>query len=224
MHQIRQKKPKPSKRKWINDERRPVRSRCDERRATTGAMSDEWRAVPSSIDEHACRTRTAHRSRCSSIDERCDRPDERTARSHRSRSSIASLVGAVRSSDERRDWRSRSRRRSCRRKVFSVVVDFFLRCGLCFSLHLCFPSSFPNTRKFFPENFLKCNQTPWKHFPFPEISISGKYVCSGNRFTPTKHSLKYKLNPNLVVIIDNILLLLLLLHSCFKISIYYDKV
>ena len=61
----------------------------------------------------------------------------------------------------------RDRRRGCR-TVFSVVVDFFLRCGLCFSLHLCFPSSFPNTRKYFPENFLKCNQTPWKHFPFPE--------------------------------------------------------
>ena len=40
-----------------------------------------------------------------------------------------------------------------------------------------------------PEIFLKCNQTPWKHFPFPEISISGKYVFSGKRFTATKHSL-----------------------------------
>ena len=30
-----------------------------------------------------------------------------------------------------------------------------------------------------------------KHFPFPEISISGKYVFSGNRFTATKRTLKY---------------------------------
>ena len=58
----------------------------------------------------------------------------------------------------------------------------------CVFLNLCFPSSFPNTRKYFPENFLKCNQTPWKHFPFPEISIFGKYVFSGKRFTATKHS------------------------------------
>ena len=76
-----------------------------------------------------------------------------------------------------------------RRTVFSVVVeDFFLGYGLCF-LDLCFSSSFPNTRKYFSENFLKCNQTPWKHFPFPEISIFRKYVFSGKRFMPTKHSL-----------------------------------
>ena len=29
----------------------------------------------------------------------------------------------------------------------------------------------------------------WKHFPFPKISISGKYVFFGKRFTATKHSL-----------------------------------
>ena len=29
-----------------------------------------------------------------------------------------------------------------------------------------------------------------KHFPFPEISISGKYVFSGKHFTATKHSLR----------------------------------
>ena len=61
----------------------------------------------------------------------------------------------------------------------------------CVFLDLCFPSSFPNTRKYFSENFLKRNQTPWKHFPFPEISISGKYVFSGKRFTATKHSLSH---------------------------------
>ena len=78
-------------------------------------------------------------------------------------------------------------------------------CGLCFSdlcysafSYLCFPSSFPNIRKYFPENFLKCNQTPWKHFPFLEISISGKYVFSGKRFTTTKHSLREKRGQSLV--------------------------
>ena len=57
MHQIRQKKPKPSKRKWINDERRPVRSWCDERRATSGAIVDR-----------AARSRRSSRSSA-----RCDR-------------------------------------------------------------------------------------------------------------------------------------------------------
>ena len=37
---------------------------------------------------------------------------------------------------------------------------------------LCFPSSFPNTRKFFPENFLKCNQTPENIFLFRKLAFS----------------------------------------------------
>ena len=100
-----------------------MQSRCDEQRATTGAMSDERRAVPSSIAPLVGAVRSSDkrrdrrsRSRRSSIDERCASDerahrsrrsiDDRTARSHRSRraiSSIAPLVGAVRSSDERRD-------------------------------------------------------------------------------------------------------------------------
>ena len=73
---------------------------------------------------------------------------------------------------------------------------FFFWVVACVFLDLCFPSSFPNTRKYFPEIFLKCNQTPWKHFPFPEISISGKYVFSGKCFTATKHNLKSLPSPN----------------------------
>ena len=48
------------------------------------------------------------------------------------------------------------------------VDDFFLGCGLCF-LDLCFPSSFPNTRKYFPEIFLKCNQTRRNIFLFRKL-------------------------------------------------------
>ena len=62
-------------------ETKTQQKKMNQRRATTGAMSDERRAVPSSIDERACQTRTAHRSRRSSIDERCDRPDNRARRS-----------------------------------------------------------------------------------------------------------------------------------------------
>ena len=56
-------------------------------------------------------------------------------------------------------WR-RDRDRTVDRDHGAVVVDDFVFSGLwlVFS-NLCFPSSFPNTRKYFPENFLKCNQT-----------------------------------------------------------------
>ena len=78
---------------------------------------------------------------------------------------------------------ARLRRRSRSREEGAIWVV------ACVFLDLCFLSSFPNTRKYFPEFFLKCNQTPWKHFPFPEISISGKYIFFGKCFTATKHSL-----------------------------------
>ena len=38
-------------------------------------------------------------------------------------------------------------------------------------LDLCFPSSFPNTRKYFPENFLKCNQTHGNIFLFRKLAF-----------------------------------------------------
>ena len=88
--------------------------RCD-RGATSGAMSDEWRAVRSSIDERACRTRTAHRSRRLSIDERWDRPDDRTVR--RAVRSWYDEWRAVRSSiDERACW-TRTAHRSRRSSI-----------------------------------------------------------------------------------------------------------
>ena len=96
MHQIRQKKPKPSKRKWINDERRAVR------RATSGAIVDWWARLSdahrSSIAPLVGAVRSSDERRDSSIDERCtsDERDRRSrlsiddcaARSHRSRCSI----------------------------------------------------------------------------------------------------------------------------------------
>ena len=47
---------------------------------------------------------------------------------------------------------------------------FFLSCGFVFS-DLCFPSSFPNTRKYFSENFLKCNQTHGNIFLFRKLTF-----------------------------------------------------
>ena len=88
-----------------------------------------------------------------------------------------------------RDLAKKARSRSRRRSRSQITIDGAIWVVACVFLDLCFPSSFPNTRKYFPENFLKCNQTPWKHFPFSEISIFGKYVFFEKRFTATKHSL-----------------------------------
>ena len=48
--------------------------------------------------------------------------------------------------------------------IFSWVVA-------CVFLDLCFPSSFPNTRKYFLGNFLKCNQTHGNIFLFRKIAF-----------------------------------------------------
>ena len=45
---------------------------------------------------------------------------------------------------------------------------------------LCFPSSFPNTRKYFPENFLKCNQTPENIFLFRKLAFPENMYFSEN--------------------------------------------
>ena len=132
-----------------------------------------------------------------------ERAGDRNLQSAISPSLIA--ISSLRSRDAvDRDLAKGSRSRSRRRSQSRIAIDGTVvrRCSVsslmifswvvaCVFLDLCFPSSFPNTRKYSPENFLKCNQTPWKHFPFPEISISGKYVFSGKRFPATKHSLIY---------------------------------
>ena len=137
---------------------------------------------------------------------RCDRPDgeiarwECAVRSMRSHRSSARVLVCWDRIARHRSSSGRSHR-SDLSSLFSHDRWFIFFCWVLVSLmiffwvvacvlDLCFPSSFPNTIKYFPENFLKYNQAPWKHFPFPEISISGKYVFSGKHFTATKHSLK----------------------------------
>ena len=72
-----------------------------------------------------------------------------------------------------------------------TVLEFFLGCGLCFS-RFVFSFFFSKHQKIFFEKFFKMQPNTWKYFPFPEISISEKYVFSGKRFTTTKHSLRNK--------------------------------
>ena len=86
---------------------------------------------------------------------------------------------------------TRSRRRSRSRiAIDGAVVGLDLGCGLCFS-GFVFSFFFSKHQKIFSGKFFEMQPKTWKHFPFPEISISGKYVFSGKRFTATKHSLNY---------------------------------
>ena len=96
-----------------------------------------------------------------------------------------SRSGAIAISDRYVPW-SRSRiaiapwapwsrsRRGRRTENISGINDFFffLGCGLWLVFSdLRFPSSFPNTRKYFPENFLKCNQTHGNIFRFRKLAF-----------------------------------------------------
>ena len=65
---------------------------------------------------------------------------------------------------------ARSRRREIREEEFELCLSFFWVVA-CVFLDLCFPSSFPNTRKYFPENFLKCNQTHGNIFLFRKLAF-----------------------------------------------------
>ena len=99
--------------------------------------------------------------------------------------------------DQRRDLatrRSRDRNGASSRRVvreiapsrarvasIAIVDDIFL--GFVFSFF------FSKHQKIFSGKFFEMQPNTWKYFPFPEISISEKYVFSGKRFTATKHSL-----------------------------------
>ena len=109
----------------------------------------------------------------------------------RSRSTLRKIAPSIAISRKSRDrdravdrdqWRGR-------RTGFVVVDDFFLGCGLCFS-GFVFSFFFSKHQKIFSRKFFEMKPNTWKYFPFPKISISGKYIFSGKRFTATKHSLR----------------------------------
>ena len=78
--------------------------------------------------------------------------------------------------------------KKARSRLPVVVDDFFLGCGLCFS-RFVFSFFFFKHQKIFSGKFFEMQPNTEKYFPFPEISIFGKYVFSGKYFTATKHSL-----------------------------------
>ena len=96
-------------------------------------------------------------------------------RSSRSRLHRSTIVAAVdRDLADRRAVRLRSRRSQCDRAVLLLGLS-----------GLSFPSSSPNNRKFFSENFLKCNQTHENIFLFRKWNIFWKCFYT-NKFWATK--------------------------------------
>ena len=83
----------------------------------------------------------------------------------------------------------------------AVDRDFFLGCGLCFS-GFVLSFFFSKHQKIFSGKFFEMQPNTWKYFPFPEISISGKYVFFGKRFIATKHSLILDYKPILRTFLD----------------------
>ena len=70
-----------------------------------------------------------------------------------------------------------------------VVDDFFSRLWLVF-FKICVFLLLFQTPEIFSGKFFEMQPNTEKYFPFPEISISRKYVFSEKCFTATKHSLR----------------------------------
>ena len=187
-----------SERRESLDRRAPIVNRAARR-----TIAPRRRAARSTGDRWDRAVRSSGRSHRSSIDERRDRwavrvrqvrssIDDRTAR----RSSLIAPLVARRwfiffcwvlvsfawidaFSVKIFEWTkhrngSRSTARSSNWKHFRRWWFFFLGYGLCF------PSSFPNTRKYFPENFLKCNQTHGNIFLFRKLAFPENMYFSEN--------------------------------------------
>ena len=76
-------------------------------------------------------------------------------------------------------------------ETFSSLMIFFFWVVVCV-FWFVFSFFFSKHQKIFSGKFFEMQPNTWKHFPFPGISIFGKYVFSGKRFTATKHSLNCK--------------------------------
>ena len=92
-------------------------------------------------------------------------------------------------------WRDLAKRRSRSRIFLSRRWSrFFSGLWLVFFSGFVFSFFFSKHQKIFSGKFFEMQPNTWKYFPFPEISISGKYIFSEKRFTATKHSLNWYLN------------------------------
>ena len=133
-------------------ERKRERERERERARARGEDQSELQSAPISSLSSSPRAREEKTSPTTAIDASRDRAVDRDLAFARSRRIEITIDGAI-----SRSW-------------IAIVDDFFLGCGLCF-LDLCFTSSFPNTRKYFPENLLKCSQTHENIFLFQKLAF-----------------------------------------------------
>ena len=142
-------------------------------RARELAQSDSRRRTPSSSPRQSRSRRQTFQSPLITISWSVDR--EIAYVGERGRSEIA--IDASRDRVVDRDLAKKARSRSqiaidgavVGLDLSSLMIFFWV--VACVFLDLCFPSSFPNTRKFFPENFLKCNQTHGNIFLFRKLAF-----------------------------------------------------
>ena len=137
----------------VREEKKP-NSQSDDCRRT---LSSRWRRSP--VRRSLRRSRSTVRSRDASIaiSPSRDRAVDRDLAFDRDR-------------DQRRDLATRRSRD--RAGEIAIVDDSFLR--------FVFSFFFSKHQKIFSGKFFEMQPNTWKYFPFPEISISGKYVFFGN--------------------------------------------
>ena len=188
----REREREREERAQIRERVREEKAQIGEHRSSIAPLVGRSHCVDERRDQWDRAVRSSGRSHRSSIDERCDRWAVRG----RQAVLVAPLIAPVvaRRTAHRTGCRSSHRDRTGRR---SSVIHFLLLgfgffcliwcillgfgCSLlmiffwvvaCVFLDLCFPSSFPNTRKYFPENLLKCNQTPGNIFLFRILAFN----------------------------------------------------
>ena len=116
-----------------------------------------------------------------------DRDRWRDLATHRSRDRAVASLRRV----DREIAPSRARAASITR---SRRRDRYLgsRSLMIFFLGLSFPSSFPNIRKYFPENFLKCNQTHGNIFLFWKLAFPENMYFPENVLRQPNTAISYK--------------------------------
>ena len=122
------------------------------------------RDLAGAISRSTARARASDRDRrrdlAPSRDRAVDRDQRHDLATRRSRD--LAVASSRRVNREIMSLIARSRRRDRNLESRSLMIFF---------LGLCFPSSFLNTRKYFPENFLKCNQTQRNIFLFWKLAF-----------------------------------------------------
>ena len=171
-------------------ERESARAREEKK---PNSQSDDRRQTLSSRRRRSLVRRSSRRSRSTARSRAVTRSRSwsRSRLRPRSRSTARSRDASIARSRRRELATRQSRDHAVDRKIalarswsrIAIVDDIFIGFVLSFF--------FSKHQKIFSGKFFEMQPNTWKYFPFPEISISGKYVFSRIRFTATKHSLRW---------------------------------